>query len=193
MNQPMNSPEPRDSAEREDAPGPMDKPGYGQKRVKIPKAKKRADSVEISKQARAPKSVSKRDSYKKREALVEQIRAEIEQGTYNTPSRLEDAVERLSQALERDDSGEVEDAGDALTQRIKRWLDAHVDNEGQSQADGACLTLVVPEFVDEKEASAQIARLIEAMSAYHIALGGEGLVVDDWQTSVLAEQAVGVR
>ncbi len=36
-------------------------------------------------------------------------------------------------------------------------------------------------FTPEEEAAEQLARLVRALNAYHIAAGGSGLVIDDWQ------------
>jgi hypothetical protein len=38
----------------------------------------------------------------------------------------------------------------------------------------------------------ELVRLCEAFNAYHIACGGTGLVIDDWEILVLAQQLMGV-
>lgn len=43
------------------------------------------------------------------------------------------------------------------------------------------LSVFLPEFVDTDEASEKLLDLIRALNAYHIACGGSGLKVEDWQ------------
>lgn len=46
---------------------------------------------------------------------------------------------------------------------------------------GLRLSVFLPEFVDTDEASEKLLDLIRAMNAYHIACGGSGLEIEDWQ------------
>jgi hypothetical protein len=42
----------------------------------------------------------------------------------------------------------------------------------------------VGEFTDTEEAATALANLCYALNAYHIARGGNGLVVDDWEIMI---------
>lgn len=50
--------------------------------------------------------------------------------------------------------------------------------------NGLVLRLHVGKFAPEEEVAAEVINLINALSAYHIACGGSGFVIEDWETFV---------
>ncbi len=67
--------------------------------------------------------------------------------------------------------------------RVKRRL---------SPTESLVLTIKTSEDTPVEEAAEEIANLIQALNEYHIALGGSGLEIDDWEILVPAKQTVGV-
>jgi hypothetical protein len=51
----------------------------------------------------------------------------------------------------------------------------------------------VGEFAETEEVAEALANLCFALNAYHIAAGGSGLVIDDWEIRVPESIPVGTR
>ena len=66
-----------------------------------------------------------------------------------------------------------------------------VDSENESLPD-LRLTLQVDNNAEPNEVANELATLCKALNAYHIACGGNGLEIDDWETLIAVRELVGV-
>ena len=63
----------------------------------------------------------------------------------------------------------------------------------ESSPDRLVLEAYIDESADTEEVADALAKLGYALNAYHIASGGNGLVIDDWEIRVPAPEPVGVK
>lgn len=58
-----------------------------------------------------------------------------------------------------------------------------VNKENKSEK-GLSIQAVIPDYISAEQASVELIKLFDALSEYHIACGGNGLVIEDFQTFV---------
>jgi hypothetical protein len=68
--------------------------------------------------------------------------------------------------------------------QVKSGASGKLTVEAGEEEERLVLRVQVGEFAPEDEVVDELVRLCRALSAYHIACGGNGLVVDDWQIQV---------
>lgn len=66
------------------------------------------------------------------------------------------------------------------------------EREPSSPGKGLVLSIDVSDDAPTDVIALELANLCKAINAYHIACGGAGLAIDDWEILVLARQLVGV-
>ncbi|MBT9312159.1 hypothetical protein [Leptothoe kymatousa] len=75
--------------------------------------------------------------------------------------------------------------------RLDKYARLNSVREKEQQKE-VLLTTEISENVSTEEVSAELATLCKALNAYHIACGGNGLEIDDWETLVAVRELAGV-
>ncbi|NEQ51692.1 MAG: hypothetical protein F6K11_16385 [Leptolyngbya sp. SIO3F4] len=73
------------------------------------------------------------------------------------------------------------------------WYEACVEGGIEEPETNPLLLTIAPKAsASPNEVAAELATLCKALNAYHIALGGNGLEVDDWENLVAVRELAGV-
>jgi RNA polymerase sigma factor (sigma-70 family) len=103
------------------------------------------------------------------------------------------ALESSEKCLNKPASSDLERV---IDQELKQALELFTNNAKERASFQSESRLVlracISEFAPEDEVVEELVNLYRALNAYHIACGGSGLVIDDWQSFVRELQEAGV-
>ena len=89
-------------------------------------------------------------------------------------------------------SNPLEDSRREIVQGISTTLKEMGHNVLPEKPSRVELTVTIEDKADEDEVAREIANLCKALNAYHIACGGNGLTIDEWEMLINAQVPVGV-
>jgi len=89
-----------------------------------------------------------------------------------------------------DNLRQTEPKMNSLIQEVTKQItqDEQNINIAENASFSLKLRIEIAEFVDHEKVADSIIKVCRALNAYHIACGGNGLIIDDWETYVPEEQ-----
>ncbi len=87
---------------------------------------------------------------------------------------------------------DIDNAFSEVAKEIGKVAESLVDQDKKVQDKRIILSLQVSQDSPTDIVALEISNLCKAVNAYHIACGGSGLVIDDWETFVEVRQLIGV-